>query len=78
MVLLVRFNNDALECLKVVLFTEHMHPPDRSVEDVVNKPTRCYSRCSRHNTTRYQNGVSLSILAASPFPLSTTVIKERR
>ena len=65
---LVRLNHDALERLEVGVLAEHMHPADRSVQDVINKPPRCYSRCSWHDNHSYQNGGSASILIASLFP----------
>ena len=40
----------ALERLEIDVLTEHMHPPDRSVQDVINEPSRCYPRCSWHET----------------------------
>ena len=47
---LVRLNHDALERLEIGVLAEHMHPPDRSVQDVVNESSRCYPRCSWHDT----------------------------
>ncbi len=41
--------HDALKRLKVILLSEHVHLPGRSVQDVINKPARCYSRCPGHN-----------------------------
>ena len=64
---LVRLNHDALELLEVGNLAEHPHPADRSVQYVINKPTRCDSRCSWHNTYRYQNRGATSILTASLF-----------
>jgi len=47
---LVRLYHHALERLEVGVLAEHVHPPDRSVQDVINEPSRCYPRCSRHET----------------------------
>ena len=51
----VRLNHDALERLEVGLLAEHMHPADGSVQDVIDKAPRCYSRCSWHRHICYQN-----------------------
>jgi hypothetical protein len=64
----VRLDHDALECLKVSLFAEHMHPAARSVKDVVKKPPGCDSRCSWHNTYRYHDRGTLSVLIAYRCP----------
>ncbi len=47
---LMCLDHDALKRLKVILLSEHVHLPGRSVVDVINKPARCYSRCSGHNS----------------------------
>ncbi len=65
---LVRLDHDPLERLKVSLLSEHMHPADRSVKDVINQSPRRYSRCSWHSRKGYQNAGPASILVASPFP----------
>jgi hypothetical protein len=44
----VRLNHDAFERFKVGLLAEYMHPADGSVQDVIDKASRCYSRCSWH------------------------------
>ena len=33
----VRFNHDPLERLKVGVLTEHVHPPERSVQHMINE-----------------------------------------
>jgi hypothetical protein len=37
---LVRLDHDALERLKIGLLAEHLHPADRSVQDVINDTPR--------------------------------------
>ena len=51
----VCLGEDVLKRLEVGVFPENMHPPGRSVMNVVNKPAGRDSRCSWHSTTRYQN-----------------------
>ena len=63
----VRLNHDALKLLEVGNLAEHPHPADRSVQDVINESTRSHSRCSWHNSYRYPNRGSASILIASLF-----------
>jgi len=36
---LVCLDHDALERLKVILLSEHVHLPGRSVQDVIDQPT---------------------------------------
>jgi hypothetical protein len=68
----VRLNHDALERLEFGFLAEHMHPADGSVQDVIDKAPRCYSRCSWHEHICCQNGELPSIPIASGFksPLS--------
>ena len=73
----MRLNHDALERLEVGLLSEHMHPPDRSVKDVINKSTGCDSGCSWHHSNGYQNAGSMSILVASLFPSSAMIMRFR-
>ncbi len=47
---LVCLDHDALERLKVILLSEHAHLPGRSVQDVIDQPAWCYSRCSGHSS----------------------------
>src|SRR5271166_4982976 len=64
----VRLNHDSLERLEIGFLAEHVQPADLSVQDVINKPSRCYSRCSWHAIHPDQNGGSAPILIASLFP----------
>ncbi len=64
---MVRLHHHPLERLEVGLLAKHMHPPDRSVQDVINLPSRRDPSCSWHNNNDYQNGRPGSILIASRF-----------
>ena len=52
-------DHNALERLEIDVLTEHMHPPARSVQEVINEPSRCYPRCSWHETIHTRSVIQL-------------------
>jgi hypothetical protein len=51
----VSLNHHTLERLKFGPLSEHMYPADRSVQDVIDKAPRCYSRWSWHDNICLQD-----------------------
>jgi hypothetical protein len=44
-----RLYHNPFESLEIGALTVHAPPTNRSVEDVINEPRRCYSGHSRHD-----------------------------
>ena len=55
---LVRLDHDPLKRLEVGVLAKEVHPADRSVQDMVHLPARCFSRCSWHGQETYQKAVA--------------------